>query len=550
MDGLADLAGIPPELLGFVLSDPERAAIEIDRYLVEQGGLRTFSPLAWPAVEAEGRFVGNWHIDAIADHLMAVSEGHIQRLMMAIPPRHMKSLKVAVFWPCWDWIKRPDRRFLFSSYAQTLSVRDSTKCRRIIQSPWYRSRWGDRFKLVDDQNQKQRFENDKHGYRLSTSVDGALTGEGGDIIVVDDPHNVRQGESEKVREETLKWFDEALSTRLNDPKTGAYVVIQQRVHERDLVGHILSKRDQVKPWTYLCLPAEYDPKHKYVWVNDPRKEPGELLWPEHMPSLEIASKKVDLGPYAYAAQYQQSPAPREGGLFKRAWFSIVAAAPADTRWIRAWDLAASEAKATKSDPDWTATVKLGFSPSAKRFFIAHVFRCRENPHEVRQMITQFAEADGKMVRQVVPQDPGQAGKDQAQQMALMLAGWPVVIELPTGDKWTRAQGLAAQAAAGNVSLIQGDWNATFLDELTGFPTGAHDDMVDAASSAFNRISGGSTGLLDWMREQSAAGDAAREAEKKLQESVKRDGVVKIEAEATDQSFTALRDAMLKQFGGS
>ena len=172
----------------------------IDTELAEKS-LREYVELAWHILEPSNPFKPGWHIDAICDHLQAVSMGQIHRLIINIPPRHMKSLAVCVFWMTWEWgpANKPENRWLYSSYADTLSIRDSRKSRIIIQSPWYQAQWGDRFKLVGDQNEKKRFENDKMGYRIATTIRGVGTGEGGDRIVVDDPHNVKEGESENRR---------------------------------------------------------------------------------------------------------------------------------------------------------------------------------------------------------------------------------------------------------------------------------------------------------------------------------------------------------------
>jgi hypothetical protein len=168
---------------------------EVDQELAARG-LREFVRQAWPVVEPATEFVSGWHLDAICEHLEAVTRGQIHRLLISVPPRHMKSLAVSVFWPCWEWITHPERRWLFCSYAAGLAIRDSVKCRRMVESPWYRRRWGDRFALTSDQNEKSRFENDKAGNRIAIGVGGAATGEGGDRLVVDDPHNVREAPSE------------------------------------------------------------------------------------------------------------------------------------------------------------------------------------------------------------------------------------------------------------------------------------------------------------------------------------------------------------------
>jgi hypothetical protein len=230
----------------------------------------------------------------------------------------MKSLAVSVFWPCWEWIRWPQRRWLFSSYAESLSIRDSVRCRCLIQSPWYQSLFGDCFVLTDDQNEKQRFENDRSGCRIASSVGGSNTGEGGDRIVCDDPHNIHDAESDVIRKNACDWWDQVMSTRLNDPKTGAKVIIMQRVHCSDLAGHVL----QQGGYEHLCLPAEYEdiPRTTSIGWTDPRREWGELLWPQHFGREQIAELKLRLGSYAAAAQLQQRPSPAAGGIFKRHWW--------------------------------------------------------------------------------------------------------------------------------------------------------------------------------------------------------------------------------------
>jgi hypothetical protein len=252
-------------------------------------------------------FIPGRHIDAIIDHLEAVSYGHIRRLLINVPPRHMKSLLVSVFWPAWEWTRWPERRFLYSSYAANLSTRDSLVCRRLIESPWYRARWGHIFVLTGDQNVKTRFENNRSGYRLSTSVGGSVTGEGGDRLVCDDPHKVDEVLSDSIRTATLDWWDTVMSTRVNDPKATAMVVVMQRCHQQDLSGHLLEQGD----WEHLCLPAEYEGPSRATSIGftDWRKEPGELLWPERFGRKEIDDLKVSLGSYGAAGQLQQRPSP-------------------------------------------------------------------------------------------------------------------------------------------------------------------------------------------------------------------------------------------------
>lgn len=284
--------------------------------------LSTFITDAWKILEPKTQFVPGWHLDAIADHLTAVTNGHIHNLLINVPPRHCKSLSVSVFWPVWEWINFPERRWLFAAYASSLSIRDSLKCRRLIQSPWFQENWSSKFQLGPDQNEKMRFDNDKGGYRIATGVGGAATGEGGDRVVVDDPHAAGERQSDALREAVLIWWDETMSTRLNDPKNGARVIVMQRLHEKDLSGHVL----QQGGYEHLCLPAEFDPARRstttldgFSWY-DPRTLDGELLWPQRLGKTEIADAKLRLGPTGYAGQFQQLPVAAGGARFQSAWF--------------------------------------------------------------------------------------------------------------------------------------------------------------------------------------------------------------------------------------
>lgn len=493
---------------------------EIDFALAEKS-LLDFVEIGWRYIDPAD-FVSNWHIGAVAEHLEAVANGDIRRLIINVPPRHMKSLSVSVAFPAWVWAQQkrspltgPGVGFLSTSYAQHLSVRDNVKCRRLIDSPWYQRGWGKRFKLTTDQNTKIRFENDKGGYRIASSVDGTATGDGGDIIIVDDPISAGDALSATIRASTNEWFDNTMSTRLNDPKTGAYIVIMQRLHENDLVGHVLAKED-ASDWTVLCLPARYESDHPRVYAGDPRKVDGELLWPERMPEAELAKREIALGSYGAASQFQQRPAPREGGMFKRRWFEVVDAAPAGLRDCRAWDFAGTVAK-PGSDPDWTAGVKIGRAADGF-YYITDCQRFRDTSAVVERSLLTTARQDGKTCRIRIPQDPGQAGKGQASSFTRLLSGFIVKAVPPTGSKETRAAAFAAQCEAGNVRVVKGSWNEAFFDELDVFPFGKHDDQVDAAADAFNELNdgGGSAGFLDMVRADNAARAAKRNEEPALE----------------------------------
>jgi len=401
-----------------------------------------------------------------------------------MPPRCMKSLCVSVFFPVWVWTFKPESRWLFASYAQSLSMRDSLKCRRIIESPKYKRLFGDVFKITGDQNTKTRFENDKTGHRISTSVGGALTGEGGDFLVIDDGQNASEASSEAIVQGTMEWTDNAWSTRGNNPKTVVKIVVMQRLSENDITGHLLSQGGYV----HLVLPMEFDPDRRCttsIGWSDPRTEEGELLWPERFDQASLDEFKLRLGSYAYAGQMNQRPAPKGGGMFQRAWFEIVKAAPAMGRRVRYWDRAGT-VKKNGNKPDWTVGLKMVKDKDGVHY-IEHLVRFQESSLKVQQTIKNTATQDGYTCKIYLEEEPGASGKAEVEGLIRLLGGFAAYPDKVQQDKITRANPLAAQVEAGNVKLVEGEWNEAFLKELESFPFGSNDDQVDAASGAYNSL---------------------------------------------------------------
>lgn len=306
-------------------------------------------------------------------------------------------------------------------------------------------------------------------------------------VILDDPLSAENANSEAEREKVNLWFRESLPTRLNNPDSSAIIVVMQRLHERDVSGLILSED---LGYEHLMLPMRYEPERSCH--RDWRTEPGELLFPARFSEETVTELEKTLGPYATAGQLQQRPAPREGGLFKSSWFEIIDALPAgNPSRVRAWDLAATK-KAGTNNPDWTAGLRMARYPDGT-FVIENVRRLRGSPLEVEQAVMQTAQLDGAGVIVRMTQDPGQAGKAQAEQFVRKLAGFPVVTKPATGDKATRATPAAAQAEVGNIKILRtGDkdqdaWIQPFLDEIALFPAGAHDDQVDTLADAVNEL---------------------------------------------------------------
>jgi predicted phage terminase large subunit-like protein len=284
---------------------------------------KAFVKAAWLVLEPGTELKWNWHMDALCEHLQACVEGKIQRLVINIAPGHTKSTIVSQSFPAWVWTRRPETRMLCASTDLSLAIRDNRNCRMLIESEWYRACYGREFHLNDtcydmsaDQNMKSYFANDRAGYRQALSVCGKGIGKRGDLLIIDDPHDPREGDVD--REKVIEWYRQTWVGRLNDQAKGVMITIGQRIHDEDLCGHILRQGGA----EHLCLPEEFDPARRCVTsigYCDPRDEAGELLWEAKFPKLVVEKLKDDLGSFGYAAQWDQAPVPVTGGTFKKEW---------------------------------------------------------------------------------------------------------------------------------------------------------------------------------------------------------------------------------------
>lgn len=487
-------------MLTLIRQEKARRAAELDRTRVANDAERIrekcktlagFIREAWHVVEPTSEYTHGWHIDAICDHLEAVTDGRINRLLINVPPGTMKSLLTSVLWPAWEWGPkgRPSLRYLTTSYAEKYVKRDSRRMRDLVQSDWYRSLWPE-VELV--RAGEASFANSKTGFREGVPF-ASLTGGRGDRVIIDDPHSTESSESDADRATTTRIFRESVPTRLNDPKASAIIVIMQRLHEDDVSGQIMKLG---LGYEHLMLPMEFEPDRACstsIGFHDPRTVDGELLFPARFPREVVERDKVPMGSYAVAGQFQQRPAPRSGGMFQRGDFEIVDVVPAGGRECRAWDFAASQVKPGRQ-PDWTVGLRMKHVNGI--FYVRDVKRGRWSPGDVEKNLKNTASQDGIDVRVRMPEDPGAAGKADAQTKLKLLAGYDVTVVRPTGDKATRAKPASAQAEAGNVKLVRGPWNEPFLDEVCSFPNAQFDDQVDAFADALNELALGSTFTLD------------------------------------------------------
>lgn len=282
---------------------------------LQRSKLSAFTQTAFGIIDPSTNYLHNWHIDCICEHLEAVVRGDLQRLIINIPPRYLKSICVSVALPAWLLGRDPSYKILVGSYGAKLGLKHSVDTRRLMLSEWYQSLFPDTI-ISPDQNEKGKFQTTKQGHRIACSVGSGITGEGGDLLIVDDPHNPREAQSDVQREEALDWFDGTFCNRLNDKKNPKYVVIMQRLHYQDLTAHLLDKGD----WTHLNIPVVASERKTYsIGEFEKTVDTGEVLHEEREDLQTLNRTRKDMGVYEFAGQYMQEPAPKGGGVFKQSY---------------------------------------------------------------------------------------------------------------------------------------------------------------------------------------------------------------------------------------
>lgn len=483
----------PAVMLDMIRREQERRAASASLY--------EFVRQAWPVVEPGVPFIPSWHIEEICEHLEAVSSGELRKLLINIPPRHSKSTIVSVMWPMWEWLTEPSHKYLCASYSGNLSIRDNLKARRLVQSPWYQERWGHMFKLAGDQNAKQRFENDKTGYRLATSVGGTATGEGGSRLILDDPHSAQEAQSDVIRDSALEWFDVVWSTRLNDPKKDAMVTIMQRLHEKDISGHIL---EDIGGWEHLMIPAEWDGKRRKTSLGfyDPRKVVGELICPERFGEKEVTELKQLLGAYGTAGQLQQDPQPSGGGILKTRYFNLWPADKALPQFeyiLQSYDCAFTEK--TSGDPT-ACTVWAIFTHDGQRQAMLidawdeHLSYPDLRSRAIKDWGTEYGGTTVKDGLRTARRPDRVLVEAKASGQSLLqdlrLAKVPAIGYNPgMADKVSRAHQAAPTLELGLLWVPESgknrnqpvSWANAFLKQVGKFPIAEHDDYVDTFTQA-------------------------------------------------------------------
>jgi predicted phage terminase large subunit-like protein len=477
---------------------PSLATVAAEKY---RRDFHAFVVDAWPYVEPGVVFVDGWHIRAICLYLQALAEGRIpsNNLMANIPPRHMKSLLVNVFFPAWVWTRAPWAKFLCFSYSEGLTVRDSLKCRQLIGSRWYQEHF--RVQVNPRADGKNQFELMGGGYRYCFGTGGSIAGQGGDYLLIDDPLEISKANSQASREQVNYVYDNAIATRGNDPKTVRKVLIMQRLHDEDLCGHILARGDD---WETLILPAEYEGVerfHSSIGFDDPRTQEGALLWPERFGPEEIAKLKQTLSEIGIAGQLQQRPTPLLGAVFKREWFTArPVSLPCVGRYF-SWDTAAS----IEDTAAYTCGIVGELAPDY-RLFIRDVWRERiEFPqlqYAVEGQVKKYGGQKSSVLRDIIIENKS-SGIQVIQSMKQVSPFAENVVPFnPKGDKLARAYEAAKWCEKGMVVFPppsdDAPWLKDFEDEVFTFPNSKYKDQVDALSQ-----------LCDYLSYYLAQGLAAR-----------------------------------------
>ena len=476
---------------------------EIERQECERSLLR-FVQRLWPVVEPQTDLVLGRVLEAICFHLEAVSRGEITRLLINVPPGSMKSLLTDVFWPAWEWTTRPWLRYVAFSYSSGLTERDNRKFLALVSSREYQAIWGASARGAAQFTLAKQGEtlvsNSATGSKLATSVGGVGTGERGDRVVIDDPHNVKEAESDAVRTSTVEWFANAASNRLNDMKRSAIVIIMQRVHEDDVSGFVLSKS---LGYTHLMIPAEFetgrDVENALGWA-DWREEEGESFWPDRYPLDVLASIKRTQSPFAYAGQYQQRPEPKGGGILQRDWWQPFFGReyPAFAYTVASIDTAYGE----KQENDCSALTCWGVYTDhllIPRALLIYAWQGRVPIHELVQIT---AEKCTKLRVDRLLIEGKASGLSLNQEMRRLYASerWGVqLIDPGRQDKVARVHSVAHLFWEG---IVQAAWTGQGLDDpearprawadmvihqCATFPRGAHDDLVDSTTQALRHL---------------------------------------------------------------
>lgn len=439
--------------------------------------LSTFIGRSFMTLNPGTAFLPNWHIEAIAHKLTRVWRGECKRLIINVPPRSAKSICVTIAYTAWVMGHDPRKRIMAISYANELSLKHAADFGSVVASGWYRQLFP-QFEIKT--HRKNEIETSERGSRFAGSIGGSVLGRGADLIVIDDPINGLDAVlSAAQRRRVTEFYDATLYSRLNDRINGAIIIVMQRLHQDDLVGHVLDKED----WEVLSIPAIAMENTTYRIGDAPdalhHRRIGEVLHPGREPLAWLEVAKRNLGALNFSAQYQQNPLPAEGNAIKRDWIRYYEKEPEEFDLVIAsWDTASTLSETS----DWSVGTVWG--ARGQQFYLLHAVRGRWESPELRRKILSVAQ--DYMVDATLIEDT-ELGRALSQDFRRTRQLYPL-LQRPRFDKTARLLLQAARFEAGQVFLPQDThWLIDYLSELLAFPTGRHDDQVDSTSQALKYL---------------------------------------------------------------
>ena len=453
---------------------------EVSKALLErrmmQLHISPFIKKAFSTVDPGAVYKHNWHIDMIAEYLEAVWMGQIQKIIFNLPPRFMKSIAITVALPAWGLGVKPSEQFMCGSYSASLSLKHSVYCRAVMEAEWYAATFPET-QIRKDQNEKSQYMTTEMGYRLATSVGGSATGDGGNYRILDDPINPKEALSDTVRNAANTWIDQTWSTRGNDPKTCADIVVMQRLHVNDPTGHLLGKGG----YEHVIIPQEAEKKTIIIMPISKKKiirEEGELLHEERFGVKEKETAQANLGAYGYAGQHQQRPVPLEGGRIQLSSFPRYKQRPIEFDEIV---LSADTAQKEKEIND--PTVISVFGRVNARWYWIHLWKMRARYPVLKQQMVSLCNRFRPDAVLIEDKSSGSSLIQDLQEYTSI----PIVAIEPEANKIVRMDTQTPSIEAGLIALPDPVWIKdanwlSYLEEcLMHFPEPNSWDEIDTLS---------------------------------------------------------------------
>lgn len=414
-----------------------------------------------------------WYLQAICHALEEVHRGNERRLVITVPPRHLKSVAASVAFVAWILGHDPKAKIMVASYSQDLARLHSNLTRMVMESDWYRKDFP-RTRISDRGNRALELETTAGGVRKAVSVGGSITGFGADLIIVDDCMKADEARSPTIRQEVRNWFDNTLLSRLNDKATGQIISIQQRLHEDDLPAYMLDKG-----YRHLNLPAIAE-EQEDVPIGPGRlhkRRVGDLLNPSREDRATLDQLRRDLGPVVFSAQYQQEPVTAEGNMLRLEWFGTYEEAPPRHRFIKvvqSWDTGMT----AQPTSDYSVCTTWGFELECHKWHLLDVYRKRLDFPDLRRAVVDLRKR--YRADRIIMEEAG-SGYAVYQDLRSKGEKWPIMIK-SVASKEERFNGCLAEVEAGHFLLpAEAPWLAEFRNELRAFPHGKYDDQADSFS---------------------------------------------------------------------